>query len=367
MTYKKISIIIPNLDGGGAERMALNLANDWIKRGYEVDFVLLKKEGSLLNLVSSNIKIINLDVQRIRWAIFPLFKYFKKNRPSVAWVNMWPLTSIAVLAWIFAGRPGKIYLTDHNQLSISTVRELKIAKVWLKISMNVTYPFASGITAVSNGVALDMSRLCTFIKDRIKVIYNPIAKGIYLNRATKALRNKLWGCGYDFHILSVGSLKAQKNHALLIDAFAKLIPSINAKLIILGEGELRTLLANKIKSLDLETRVSLPGFFQDPYPWYCSADLFVLSSDWEGFGNVIVEALECGTPIVSTNCQSGPAEILENGLFGRLTPVGNIHELSNSIILSLHESHSNEYLKGRAKDFLIEEISKKYLQYFESA
>lgn len=364
MKQKHILILLPNLGGGGAERLAVYLANDWVARGYAVEFILLKNEGALLPLLSPAIRVTSLNVDRIKWSIWPLRHHLKRTRPDVVWVGMWPLTSAAVIAWLFARRQGKIFLTDHNQLSISCVRELDISPLWLRIVMNATYPFATGVMAVSKGVAADMCRLSGFAEDRIKVIYNPAARGVTAERAAAALREQLWGQGFTHHILTVGSFKLQKNHALLIRAFAKLPRSLNAKLTILGEGDLRPVMEQQIAELGLQDRVSLPGFYQDPYPWFLSADLFVLSSDWDGFGNVIVEALECGVPIVSTDCPSGPTEILEDGRYGRLVPVGDVDALAAAMIASLNEAPARESLMNRAKDFSVDRISEEYLDYF---
>ncbi len=361
---KKISIVLPNLHGGGAERLAIYLANDWVARGYVVEVILLKKEGELLPLLSPAIRVTSLNVDRIKLSIWPLRRHLKRTRPDVVWVGMWPLTSAAVIAWLFAGRPGKLYLIDHIQLSISCVRELGISPLWLRIVMNATYPFATGVMAVSKGVAADMCRLSGFAEDRIKVIYNPAARGVTGERASTALREQLWGQGFTHHILTVGSFKLQKNNALLIRAFAKLPRSLNAKLTILGEGDLRPVMEQQIAELGLQDRVSLPGFYPDPYPWFLSADQFVLSSDWEGLPTVLIEALECGVPVVSTDCPSGPAEILENGRYGRLVPVGDVDALAAAMIVSLNEVPDREALMNRAKDFSVERISEKYLNYF---
>jgi len=303
-------------------------------------------------------------VDRIRLAISPLRRHFKLTRPDIVWVGMWPLTSVAVIAWLFAGRPGRLYVMDHVQLSISCVRELGISRLWLGIVMYATYFFATGVMANSKGVAADMRHLSGLAEDRITVIYNPAARGVAWERASAALRAQLWGQGFTYHILSVGSLKAQKNHALLILAFAKLPRSLNAKLTILGEGNLRPVLEQQIVELGLQDRVLLPGFYPEPYPWFLSADQFVLSSDWEGLPTVLIEALECGLPIVSTDCPSGPAEILENGRYGRLVPVGDVDALTAGMIASLNDILNREALMNRAKDFSIERISEQYLDYF---
>ena len=123
---------------------------------------------------------------------------------------------------------------------------------------------------------------------------------------------------------------------------------------------------SEIESYGLEKQIFLKGNVLDTYPWYASSSLFVLSSSWEGFGNVLVEALECGIPIVSTDCKSGPSEILENGKFGTLVPVNDHHALQNAIEIVLNMDHDSQILKTRAQDFSIKKISREYLNYFSA-
>ena len=324
----------------------------------------MQEEGELVPLVSPQISIVSLQAKRIKWSILPFYRYLRRTQPDVIWVGMWPLTSAAIIAWVGAGKPGRLYITDHNQLSVSCIQELEVWPVYLKLLMRATYPFATGVMAVSQGVKEDMCRLGGFTDERVKVIYNPAATGVCPDRESVKVREQLWGAGFSHHILTVGSFKVQKNHALLIRAFAKLPRSLNAKLVILGEGTLRPQLEALISELNLQGLVSLPGFTTDPYPWFRSADLFVLSSGWEGLPTVLIEALECGLPIVSTDCPSGPAEILVNGRFGKLVPVGDVDALAAAMEASLNESYDRQALMNRAKDFSVERISEQYLDYF---
>ena len=363
---KKISIVLPNLVGGGAERLAIYLAHDWVERGFKVEMVLMQKHGELLSLLKPDISVIDLNSKRIRNSIIALYKYFKSSQPDIIWVGMWPLTSVSIISWLLSRKPGSIYLIDHNQLSISVIQELKVPPIFLKLLMKITYPFATGIMAVSNGVKEDLCRLGGFRDDQVNVIYNPAATGIPANiSVTEDHKNSIWGEGFENHILSVGSLDVQKNYHLLIKAFSRISKKLNAKLIILGEGKLRSSLESLISELGLEDSISLVGFTNNPYPWYLTADLYVLSSDWEGLPTVLIEALECGLPIVSTDCHSGPKEILEDGRYGKLVPTNNLNALSNAIELSLAESHDKTLLMKRASDFSIENISKQYLEYFK--
>lgn len=359
----KITIILPDLRGGGAERLHIYLANDWVERGHSVEFVLMRKRGELLPLISPKVTIIDLGVDRIRHAIRPLSNHLKQSRPEIILSAMWPLTSATVIAWLLSGKHGRLFLSDHNQLSVSCVREIEISPIFLKAMMRITYPFATGIIAVSQGVKEDLCRLGGFRDERVKVIYNPAATGVSPQRETSAVRDQLWGAGFRHHILAVGTLKAQKDHETLIRAFARLSPDLNAKLAILGDGSLRGELESLIAQLGLQKRVSMPGFVTDPYPWFRSADLFVLSSQWEGFGNVIVEALECGVPVISTDCLSGPAEILENGRYGKLVPIRDPDAMAAAMTASLAEPHDREKLMNRAKAFSVRNISDQYLNY----
>ena len=359
-----ITIILPNLVGGGAERVHVNLANDWIAQGFDVELILLRKEGDLLPLLAPEINVINLNVDRIRRAIFPVALHMRKSCQKIILVPMWPLTSAVVIAWIMSGSKGKLFLSEHVNLGSYITEKSNIKLKFVKNIIRFTYRFANGIIAVSKDVKKD---LCAFgsLKEKIvQVIYNPAAVGVSSDRELTSVKQGLWGTGFDYHILTVGRFSVEKDHENLIKAFALLPKDINAKLVILGEGSLRTVLEALISELKLEERVILPGFTLDPYPWYRSADLFVLSSRFEGFGNVIVEALECGLPVISTNCPSGPAEILEDGRYGKLVLVQNPIALADAILENFSASHDRMELMNRAKDFSVRKISAQYLNYF---
>ena len=365
MSKQLISIILPDLSGGGAERLHVLLANYWQSKDYKVHFVLMKKEGDLLSLVSKDIEIFQLEVKNIRKVILPLAKYLKKKRPNIIISAMWPLTSVSVFSWLLSGKKGKIYLSEHVNWSSYLASEELVSSKYLALTMRFTYKFASGLIAVSEGVKQDLIKILNFEDKKITVINNPVSNGTSKDSLSKKEKEKLWGPQFTFHILSVGSLKRQKDHAALIKAFAIISKSYNAKLTILGEGNLRKNLETLIKSLELNDKVVMPGFEVNPYPWYQSADLFVLSSVYEGFGNVIVEALECGVTVVSTDCMSGPSEILENGRYGYLVPVSDHISLASSIEYALKNPLEKKVLVGRSKDFLVSTIAEKYLSYFE--
>ena len=363
----KITVIIPTLNIGGAEKLTVNLINDWINKGHQIELLLLQKEGPLLQeLNNKNLIIHNLNSKNTLFSFYPLYKFFNQNKIDIAWGNMSPLTSIIIFAWVLSGKKGKLFVTEHNPLTFQITQLSKLKEFVLRLIFSLSYRFATGITTVSKGIKNDLLQLAHINNDKIDVIYNPVAIG--KNKISKLfnLEKKIWDSSYNVKLLSVGNLKVQKNHKLLINAFAKLPKNLNAQLIIIGEGPLRKELEELINNLKLSKRISLIGHQKNPYPWYHSADLFILSSNYEGFGNVLIEALECGLPIVSTNCVSGPKEILENGKYGKLVEVNNVDDLKNGIIEQINKKHDKKKLIERSQDFLISKISDEYLSFFKT-
>lgn len=363
----KITVIIPTLNIGGAEKLTVNLINDWINKGHQIELLLLRKEGPLLQeLNNKNLIIHNLNSKNTLFSFYPLYKFFNQNKIDIAWGNMSPLTSIIIFAWVLSGKKGKLFVTEHNPLTFQITQLSKLKEFVLRLIFSLSYRFATGITTVSKGIKNDLLQLAHINNDKIDVIYNPVAIG--KNKISKLfnLEKKIWDSSYNVKLLSVGNLKVQKNHKLLINAFAKLPKNLNAQLIIIGEGPIRKELEELINNLKLSKRISLIGHQKNPYPWYHSADLFILSSNYEGFGNVLIEALECGLPIVSTNCVSGPKEILENGKYGKLVEVNNVDDLKNGIIEQINKKHDKKKLIERSQDFLISKISDEYLSFFRT-
>lgn len=359
-----IAIILPALGGGGAERQFIYLANDWSKRGFIVTLVLMEKRGELLGLVSSDIKVIGLKVKKYRNVIIPLVLCFTKNCFDVIITAMWPLNSVVSIAWWLSRKQGRLYLSEHENLTESYINRKKINRVLLKAVIRLTYTISNGVIAVSEGVMNDLINVGDLPEELVTNIYNPATIGVKQNNCnTCYVHENLWKSKDTFHILSVGRLTYQKDHATLINAFAILSEKINAELVIVGQGEDKDDLLALIDSLSLNENVSLVGFHEDVSCWYQSADVFVLSSRWEGFGNVIVEALEYGVPVVSTDCPSGPSEIINNKKYGELVPVGNPLAIASAIIKTSKIKYERNELTSRASDFALENISPQYLDY----
>jgi glycosyltransferase involved in cell wall biosynthesis len=204
------------------------------------------------------------------------------------------------------------------------------------------YPWADGIIVVSNGVRDDMARVTKIPSERITVIYNPsVVRDEVWEKAQAPLDHPWLKPGQPPVIIAVGRLQIQKDYPTLFSAFAQVRKRLPARLLILGEGRERGSLEELVRKLGLENDVSMPGFVMNPYAYMARASLFVLSSRWEGLPTVLIEALCCGTSVVSTDCPSGPREILKGGEYGRLVPVGDVDALAQAIEAALGSKASS--------------------------
>jgi glycosyltransferase involved in cell wall biosynthesis len=271
------------------------------------------------------------------------------------------LTVVAPLAAQLSGRRIPVLVVEHNALSQAYSSRGRAHRLALRLSLALGFRTATARAAVSLGAAADAARLAAVAADRVQTLYNPIRSRPVPEAAALDLAEAFWRCPRGRRIITVGSMKEQKNQHMLLRAF-HLLDDPAANLLLLGQGGLEPKLRQLAAQLSIADRVTFAGFHPDPTPFYMTADLFVLSSDYEGFGNVIVEALAAGLPVVSTDCPSGPAEILEGGRYGRLTPVGDAGALARAMRGALAAPVDYEALKRRAADFAPEKVARRYLQ-----
>lgn len=357
-----IAIVLPDLRGGGAERAAVNLANSFAQRGYAVDMVLLSATGQFLADLLPGIRVVDLKVRRLRKVLFPLIRYLRQSQPAALLACMWPLTVTALLARTLSRVPTRVIVAEHTTWSRSELLSRWGVGWQVRTSMHRFFPGANGIVAVSQGAADDLARFVNLDrKSSITVIYNPVV-GEAKPPASAPLGPAGWWTGPHLKVLAVGTLKTIKDYATLLQAFALLRQRVDAHLLILGEGECRPALEAQARQLGIESSVFMPGFVKDISPYYQQADLHVLSSTGEGLPTVIIEALAVGTPVVSTDCPSGPREILCDGQFGRLVPVGDAAALALAMTDSLAATHDTAALKARAQDFSIDKAADRYLE-----
>lgn len=356
----KIALVAPNLAGGGAERVTLTLAEEFASRGISVDIVLMRNEGDLLGQVSNAVRVVDLQTPRIRQVPFAFGRYLRQVRPDAVIANIWPLTTACIAARAITLSKTRLVVCDHQVVSNAYLEKGHWHEVLLRRSISALYPLADARVTVSAGVANDLSAFTGMPRSCFDVIFNPIIVKPPVAGAATAV-DAVWQGWQGKRIISVGTLKKVKNQALLIHAFAQLVEGLDARLMILGEGSLRGELVTLAHQLKIAHKLILPGFFADPAPFYRSADLFVLSSDSEGFGNVIIEAMACGLPVVSTDCPFGPAELLESGRYGRLVPVADGDALATAMAAALAAVPDRETLKRRAAEFSPDRAADQYL------
>ena len=366
--YKeKIAILITDLHIGGAERVVVNLANSFSNLGYEVEVVLLKAEGEFIDLLSSKVKLINLEANKQRYALWKIIKYINYSKPSILLACMWPITILAIIAKVFSKSNLKVFVAEHNSWSYAESIHKKILHPIIPLSMKLLFSLAKGIICVSNGASLDLSRYSKIDISKITTIYNPVIdlNFDYTIKLSSIDQKKLWGSA-KYKIITIGSLDPQKNHKLLLDALYLLKKNMidDFHMIILGEGPLKLKLETYAQELKLQSNITFAGVSKTPFPYIASADLFVLTSKWEGLSNVLIESLASGTPIVSTDCPWGPSEILDGGKYGKLTSIDDVAELTDSIVFMMNRPHDTNLLKKRANDFSIQNSVNKYLQLF---
>lgn len=349
-----IAFVLPDLRPGGTERLTIDLAQGFLDRGAKVDIVLLQQHGEFLDIVPKGVRVIDLGAERLRSAILPLRRYLLAERPSGVLAAMWPLTVIAVLAATGVSHGPRVVVSDHCPLEWQYASKWK-DRLALAASIRVAYPSAHAVVAVSRGLASELAGLAHLSFNRISTVYNPIPPPL------RSQQGKVdWGPHKGARILTVGSLKPVKNHALLLRAFAPLARSGEAVLAIVGTGSEENELKALAAQLGLGERLRMPGFSATPGDWYQTADVFALSSDYEGFGNVLVEALHCGLPVVSTNCPYGPSEILERGRWGSLVPPGDEAVLTQALRSAITADSDRSALRQRAGYFSVERAVDRY-------
>ena len=395
-TARHIAVFVRSLEGGGgAERVMLNLAQGFAGRGHRVDLIMGRISGRFLDNLPDNVRVIELgsrsalgvlpawprlgsadmlallplvlnpDGPRVLGAVPKLARYLASARPDVLLCGLNYPNIAGLLAQRLAGATLPVVITVHNHLSTAIAQSGRPRMRALPKLVARFFPRAAATVAVSQGVADDAQRLMGAAPGSVVRIYNPVI-GDELSRSAAEATGDAWldDAGPPV-VLGVGKLKPQKDFETLLRAFASLRKEREARLVILGEGGEESHLKALAAELGVADDLRLPGFVDNPYAYMARAGVFVLSSAWEGFGNVLVEAMACGAPVVATDCPSGPAEILESGRYGRLVPVGDAEAMSAAIAESLDDPGDPEDRKKRAAEFSVGASADAYLALFE--
>jgi glycosyltransferase involved in cell wall biosynthesis len=362
-----IAFFLVDLGGGGAEKVMLSLAGGFAERGLKVDLVLVKLEGDYLALIPPNVRVVNLSSPRLISSLPLLITYLKQNRPKIFVSALEDPNTLSIVAKMLARVPTRIIVTIHNHLSLSCQQSNQLKRKFTPTLVRWLFPFADAVVAVSQGVADDAASISDLPPANIKVIYNPIFTDDLLEKINEPVSHPWFIDNHIPVILGVGRLTKQKDFPTLIHAFSLVKQQYPVRLMILGQGEELPHLEALVKELNLFDDVSFPGFVANPYACMKQAKMLVMSSIFEGFGNVLVEGMIAGTPVVSTNCKSGPSEILAGGKYGELVDVGDVQSLATAMINTLKNPVDPELLQQRGQEFSLGAALDSYQQLFDVA
>lgn len=330
----RVALFLRYLGGGGAEVAMVNVARGFVEQGLKVDFVLCQAGGSHQWKVPPEVRIVDLGSSGTLASLTALMRYLRQERPVALLSALHFNNEIAVAAKRLSGVSTRVVVCEQNTLSQRARHETGLAKRQTPLLARLFYPWADGVVAVSHGVARDLAQITGLPLDCMRVIYNPAVTPELAEKAKARVDHPWFATGEPPVILGVGKLEPQKDFPTLIRAFAIVRQVRPARLMILGWGPEpnRLELEELVRELGLEEDVALPGYVNNPYAYMARATVFALSSGWEGLPFVLVEAMAAGTPVVSTDCESGPAEILDHGKYGSLVPVGDTQALAAAIL-----------------------------------
>ena len=360
MSRKKVAVFVPSLEGGGAEQLNTTLANEFAKRELSVDLVVVDGTGRLRRLVADDVRIVVLGSRRCMTSVPHFCRYLSRERPDVVVATM-RAGIVALLANRIARghrrtlvRIESSYTIQYRQTD-AVGRSLVRLHAWL-------LPSADAVVTSSKGAAADIAHLSPKAAAKVRAIYDPIFKPRILDLAGQPVPHRWLREAAVPVVISVGRLSPEKDLRTLLRAFAEVVKARPARLLIVGEGPERAELVRTAEALGIADAVDMPGFQDNPFAFVGRARALVLSSDGEGLPAVLIEALACGTPVVSTMCGSGPKEILEDGKWGRLVPVGDDRAMAEAILQTLDEPADSDALVARAKRFGVEPSVEQHLR-----
>jgi glycosyltransferase involved in cell wall biosynthesis len=361
MSSPKIGLFLPSLDGGGAERVFVELANEFARLGARVDLALADARGPYLPEVTPAVRVVDFGVSGVLQSLPKLARYLRKERLEALLSGLDHANIVAILARVAAGNRTRSVISIRS-VPTAGYRETPSLRRWALLRlMRLAYPFADAIVVNSDAVASDASELLGVPRRRLHTVYNPLNVCRIQRLSFERVDHPWCVAGAAPIILGVGRLDVLKDFPSLIRAFSLVRSSRECRLVILGEGPDHAKLEGLIRQLGLDREVLLAGFVSNPFSWMRRARVFVSSSLTEGCPNALMQALACGIPVISTDSVGGSAEILQGGKWGALVAVGDIRAMATAIEASLDTTNHPD-VRQRARDFAHDTIARQYLQ-----
>jgi glycosyltransferase involved in cell wall biosynthesis len=386
----RVALFIRSLAGGGAERNLLQLAGGLAARGHAVDLVLGRRAGPFADAIPTGVNPVDLGGPRplralvaglrdpwVRRGLWPvvvsrrppgvlgcapaLAAYLQRERPPVLLSALAYSNVTALWARRLAGVSTRIVVSERNIVSVRARASREARMRELPRVLAHFYPEADVVTAVSDGVADDVAAVTGIARAKIHTTYSPIVTPQLRSQAAAAPTHPWFAESGPPVVLAVGKLKPQKDFETLLEAFSRVRKQRPCRLLLLGRGPLEARLRARAEALGVAADVEFGGFVANPFPLMARAGVFVLSSAWEGLPSVLVQAMACGCPVVSTDCPAGPAEILEGGRLAPLVPVGDAAALAHAIEGVLAQRPPTAALRARAEDFALDPVLERTL------
>ena len=360
----RLALVVAFSGTGGVEGNVFKLVPALLDAGVAVDLLGIFKMPipEVLQFSHPHYRLIDLEVRHSLLIVPALMRYFKANDGVPMLVAKDRAIRMAIIARKLAGTHDRLIGQLNTHLSAALAEKPVLQRWWRTLPMRWFYPHIDGVVAVSSGVAEDTHQLTGLSRDRITVIRNPVIDADMFRKSLLPVGHPWFDEGELPVILGAGRLTRQKDFDTLIRSFAQVLENRECRLVILGEGPDLEPLQQLIMELDLQSHVLLAGHVQNPYAYMSRSRLFVLSSRWEGSGNVLTEAMALGVPVVSTDCPSGPAEMLEEGRHGPLIPVGDPAALASAIIRTLDSPANPEQLRSAVREYAVEQSAQRYIQ-----
>jgi glycosyltransferase involved in cell wall biosynthesis len=334
----RVAVFTATMGSGGAERSMVRLAAGLAGTGRPTDLVLgCRAEDAYADELPDSVRVVRLDAPRALVSLPRLVRYLRRERPVAMVSSLDYMNVVAVAARALARVETRLVVNEQNTLSMESGHARELRQRLVPALVRRSYPRADGIAAVSAGVADDLAEVIGLPRQRVQVINNPVIVPELATMLDQPCDHPWFEGDHPPVLLAVGRLSPQKDYDCMLRAFAAVRAQMPCRLLILGEGPERARLEALAAELGVAADVDLAGWVGNPFPYMARSDLFVLSSRWEGLPTVLIEALYCGLRVVSTDCPSGPQEILDGGRYGALVPVGDHAALADAVLAALRD------------------------------
>ncbi len=362
MTHHRIAIFASTSGHSGVDRAMQNLIPELCARGFLVDQLKVRRHGPNLEFSHPNYRIIDLGTSHTYTAVFAIARYLKQYTPCVMLSDKDRVNRTALAARWLSGTKTNLVFSSGTTISIDLSHRGAVERGIQRWSMRNLYPKAQRVIVTCKGVADDMSDYTGLARDKIYVVESPVIPDSLLTTSPAAPAHPWLQEKTTAVILGVGELSDRKDFTTLIRAFAQLQCEPAPRLIILGKGKRKDALLALCDELGVSERVDFPGHVPDPYAFMAHANVFAFTSRWEGLGFVLIEALAMGCPVVSTDTPSGPSEILQDGKYGPLVPVGDVDALTKELQKVIVNPPEKSWLQQAAQPYTVSAAADAYLR-----